>query len=135
VSNLKTVQGIYENFGRGDVPAILEELRDDVRWDVFDPPTTSVDGIAYLVPRTGKAGVAEFFAAVAGLEIHGFEVANLLEGGNQVVAIIHVDVTITATGKRLQDYELHVWTFDDDGKVAELRHVIDTAKHAAANRA
>ena len=85
MSNLKTVQGIYESFGRGDVPAILDELRDDVRWDVFDPPTTSVDGVAYLVPRTDKAGVGEFFASVAGLEIHRFEVENLLEGGNQVV--------------------------------------------------
>jgi ketosteroid isomerase-like protein len=134
VSNLKTVQTIYESFGRGDVPAILDQLADDVRWDVWDPPTTSVDGVSYLVPRTDKQGVGEFFASLAGLDIHSFEVRNLLEGGDQVVAIIEIDLTVRATGSRFQDYELHVWTFDDTGKVVELRHVIDTAKHAAASR-
>jgi ketosteroid isomerase-like protein len=38
MGNLETVQKVYEAFGRGDVPAILDELADDVRWDVWDPP-------------------------------------------------------------------------------------------------
>jgi uncharacterized protein len=31
--NLKTVQAMYEAFGRGDVPSILERLDDDVVWE------------------------------------------------------------------------------------------------------
>ena len=30
--NMKTVQGIYEAFGRGDVEHILDQLTDDVDW-------------------------------------------------------------------------------------------------------
>jgi hypothetical protein len=29
MSNLATVQGIYEAFGRGDIPAILDAVADD----------------------------------------------------------------------------------------------------------
>ena len=30
--NVKTVQSIYEAFGRGDLPAILDAVTDDVDW-------------------------------------------------------------------------------------------------------
>ena len=35
-------------------------------------------------------------------------------------------------GGSFRDEELHLWTFDDDGKVSRLRHYVDTAKHTAA---
>ena len=36
VSNAATVQGIYEAFGKGDVPAILDVLADDVEWEAWE---------------------------------------------------------------------------------------------------
>jgi hypothetical protein len=30
-------------------------------------------------------------------------------------------------------YGLHLWTFDDQGKVVRMRHYIDTAQHLAAH--
>jgi ketosteroid isomerase-like protein len=36
VSNLGTVQGIYESFVKGDVPAILDVLADDVEWEAWE---------------------------------------------------------------------------------------------------
>jgi ketosteroid isomerase-like protein len=33
VSNVDTVQAIYEAFGRGDVASILDHHADDVEWD------------------------------------------------------------------------------------------------------
>ena len=39
MSNIETVKSIYEAFGRGDVPAILDKLADDVDWD-YDQTTT-----------------------------------------------------------------------------------------------
>jgi ketosteroid isomerase-like protein len=35
VSNLATVQSIYEAFGKGDIPAILEVLADDIEWEAW----------------------------------------------------------------------------------------------------
>lgn len=37
-------------------------------------------------------------------------------------------------GGRFADEELHLWTFNDAGKVTRLRHHCDTAKHIAASR-
>jgi uncharacterized protein len=35
-------------------------------------------------------------------------------------------------GGHYRDEEIHLWTFDDAGKVVRLRHYVDTAKHIAA---
>jgi ketosteroid isomerase-like protein len=35
VSNLATVQGIYEAFAKGDIPAILDVLAEDVEWEAW----------------------------------------------------------------------------------------------------
>jgi ketosteroid isomerase-like protein len=37
VDHPATVQEIYEAFGRGDVPAILDRLTDDIAWDLDAP--------------------------------------------------------------------------------------------------
>ena len=33
MGNAETVQGIYEAFGRGDIPAIMERMSETVEWD------------------------------------------------------------------------------------------------------
>jgi ketosteroid isomerase-like protein len=134
MSNIATVQSIYEAFGRGDIPAILEKLADDVEWEAWQTGNTAQEKeVPWMLPRRGREGAGEFFqAVVAELEFHGFEPQNLLEGGNQVAATIRLDVTAKATGERFQDEEIHLWTFDEAGKVSAFRHYLDTAKHTWA---
>jgi ketosteroid isomerase-like protein len=134
MSNIGTVQGMYEAFGRGDVPAILEQMADDVSWEAWEVENTAQEaGVPWVLPRSGREGVTEFFRDIAeGLEFHNFEPVNLLEGGNQVAATIRIDFTVKATGERRQDEEIHLWTFGPDGKVTGMRHYIDTAKHIKA---
>jgi uncharacterized protein len=134
MGNVETIEAIYEAFGRGDVPAILDQLSDDVRWDVWDQASPVQDEIFYIRPRTGKDGVDEFFASLADLEFHKFEVLNILSGGEHAVAVIDFDITVKPTGKRLRDLEIHLYAFGSDGKVTAFRHVFDTAKHAEAQR-
>jgi uncharacterized protein len=129
-----TVQAIYEDFGRGDVESILARLADDVEWDRWPHGNSAQQrGVPYLVERSDRAGVGEFFEAAAGLEFHRFEPRALIEDGDHVVALIDIDVTVRATGRRFQDDEIHLWTFGPDGHVTGLRHYIDTAKHAEAS--
>jgi ketosteroid isomerase-like protein len=131
MDQLQTVQQIYQAFGRGDVPAILEHFVDDIEWehDAMD------HGIPWLVPGRGKAHVLSFFEAIGrDLDISGFEVQSLLSGQNQVVAIVRIEATVRPTGKRFGDLELHLWTFDARGKVVKFRHVVDTHQHWAASR-
>jgi ketosteroid isomerase-like protein len=136
MDNVQTVRAIYEAFGAGDIPGIIERLAEDVAWDAWQPPSPVQEHIPYLAPRRGRAEVMEFFAqALDQLEFHEFTPTNLLEGGDQVIALIRVDLTVKASGARFQDLELHLWTFDADGTVTELRHVIDTYKHMTARPA
>jgi len=37
-------------------------------------------------------------------------------------------------GGRFADEEIHLWTFDESGRVVRLRHYLDTAKHIATSR-
>jgi ketosteroid isomerase-like protein len=131
MSNLATVQGIYEAFGRGDVAAILDVMADDVAWERWEDNRAQHAGVPALLARTGKDGVAEFFGVVGTMTITDFEVLNLMEGGDQVAATFVIEAEVPGGGQ-YRDEEIHLWTFDADGKVCALRHYCDTAKHIDA---
>ena len=124
MSNVETVQAIYEAFGRGDVPAILDRLAEDVEWDRDAPGY----GIPIYEPGTGREHAKRFFERLGELEINRFEPTNFLSGGNQVAVPINVEVKVKSTGKIVEALEIHLWTFGDDGKVSRFFHSID--RHA-----
>lgn len=128
--HLATVSTIYSAFGKGDVPAILAHVADDVRWEDFADNSAHKAGVPYLIKRTGKAGVGEFFKAVGAMKITEFQVLGLMAGGNKVVA--EIAISVETPGGLMRDEELHLWTFDAAGKVSNFRHYVDTAKHIAA---
>ena len=125
----QTVQDIYEAFGRGDIPAILERLAPDVEWESWEDNHATRGEVPYMVPRRGRDGVGEFFGEVAKIGVEDFEVLDLMASERQVVAEIRI---VTA---HFTDEELHLWTFGDDGLVSRFRHYNDTAKHIAVARA
>lgn len=43
-----------------------------------------------------------------------------------------IEADVPATRGHYRDEEMHLWTFDEQGKVIRLRHYADTAKHMAA---
>jgi ketosteroid isomerase-like protein len=133
-SNAGTVQRIYEAFGRGDVAEVLEQLADDVTWEHWETGNSAQDaGVPWLARRTGRAEVAAFFETLAReLEFHSFQPLALLEGEGTVAAVIRGDVTVRATGRRIRDDEVHLWTFDESGKVIAHPHFLDTGKHIGA---
>jgi ketosteroid isomerase-like protein len=51
VSNAETVQAIYEAFGRGDVPTMLEKLDDAVEWETTQPARLSSTTTLRIPPR------------------------------------------------------------------------------------
>lgn len=125
MSNVETVQAMYDAFGRGDVAAILDQLADDVEWDRDAPGY----GVPIYEPGTGKEHAERFFAAVArDLEFTRFEPTNFLSGGNQVAVPINVEVEVKQTGRIVEALEIHLWTFGEDGKVSRFFHCID--RHA-----
>lgn len=120
--NIATVQAVYEAFGRGDVPAILSRLDDDVVWEQDGESW----GIPWYEPRQGIAEIPGFFSALMnGLIIHKLEPRNILSGGNQVAVVMDLEAEVNGSGRRLQELEIHLWTFGEDGKVTRFAHVLD----------
>ena len=130
--NAPTVADIYAAFGRGDVPAILERLAPDVAWETWPDNFAQRGGVPYLVPRSGRDEVPGFFAELAAMTVLDFAVLDVIGDGRQVVAEVRASYALP-NGGRFADEELHLWTFDDSGRVARFRHYCDTAKHLAAS--
>lgn len=131
--NLKTAQAIYEAFGRGDVPAILDLLADDVRWEDWADNSAQKAGVAWMAPRRGRAAVGEFFGIVGTWNVTDVQVLSFMEGSNQVAVEFEIEVELP-NGGGYRDQEVHLLTFGADGKVVRFRHYTDTAKHIAAYR-
>jgi ketosteroid isomerase-like protein len=133
MSNLATVQSIYENFGKGDVPAILDTLADDVEWEAWTDNSAQNAGVPWMTPHKGKDGAAEFFGVAGQFEIVDLQILGMMEGGNQIAVEFVIEANLpTFGGGHFRDEEMHLWTFNDAGKVVRLRHYTDTAKQIAA---
>jgi uncharacterized protein len=130
-ANLATVSEIYAAFGRGDVPTILDTIAPDCHWESWANNRAQRQGVPTLQPRMGPAGVAEFFAVVGQLQVHNFQVLDIVAGERQVAVEFVIEFS-TPNGGRSRDEELHLWTFDDHQKIVRMRHYVDTAKHIAA---
>jgi uncharacterized protein len=125
--NIETVQMIYAAFGRGDVDSILAALADDVDWaSEAGSPVAPWHG-----RRTGKAEVAQFFAAVAEVtEVTEFAPVSFAANDTDVMAIVDFAFKVPATGKS-GSMQLHHWWRLSDGKVTLYRGSEDTALVAA----
>lgn len=136
MSNVESAQQMYEAFGRGDIPAILELLAEDVRWDHHPTGNTGQDeDVPYLRARSGREEVNQFFKDIdEDFEMHSFNPHSFLEGDGLVAAVIEFELTIKATGKRVRDEEIHLMEFGSDGKMTAFRHFLDTAKAIEAHR-
>ena len=126
MSNVQVVQDIYEAFGRGDVPAILDQLVDNVDWEYAY--RAAPNPVPWLEPRRGKEGVAAFFTSTQEhLVIHRFAVNSLAEAPGVIVALFDLEATVKRTGKDIVEQdEAHIWHFNEAGKVVRFRHCSDT---------
>lgn len=126
MNHTETVQQIYQAFSRGDVPAILNALAESIEWEHDGHDS----GIPWLKPGRVKAHVAAFFDTIKKqLQIRKFDVQSLVAAPNQIVAVIGLEAIVLPTQKPIRDLELHLWTFDLQGKVAKFRHFVDTHQH------
>ena len=130
--NAAVIGGMYEAFGRGDIPAIVDLMADDVRWEQWDVSHAGQDGgLPLREERSGKDGVLAFFGEVGRHTIHAFEVRDMMASDRQVTVDVRIDVELP-NGGRYEDEELHLYTLNDAGRIVRMRHYIDSAKHLAA---
>jgi ketosteroid isomerase-like protein len=126
--NLKTIQGVYEAFGRGDVQAVLSAVTDDVNWAA----ETSSTAAPWYGIRYGKDGVASFFEAFGStMEIQEFDPYAFAANDTEVHTVVHCRATSRATGKAI-NHNLHHYFRFENGKIAFYRGTEDTAQTEAA---
>lgn len=127
--NVQMVQGIYAAFGRGDIPAFLDALTDDVEWVVPGPSDLPFVGAFH-----GKQELQKWLGAVGqNLHFQAFEPRKFIAQGDEVVVLVHAEITLPRTNRDIVSSAAHVWTLRD-GKVARQQSYEDTAAVADAYR-
>jgi ketosteroid isomerase-like protein len=93
MSNVETMQQIYEAFRSGDIPEILERLAEDVRWEQWPTGNAAQDAdVPYMRLRRGREAVAGFFQDIQeDFELNSFNPHSFLEGDGGVAVLIEVD--------------------------------------------
>jgi ketosteroid isomerase-like protein len=121
-SNVDLIRGIYEAFGRGDVPAVLATLHPEVDWN-------ETEGFPYAGKYVGPDAVLNGVIMRLGTEWDPFRAPpdELLDAGDKVVALGWYSGTYKRTGKSFRARFAHVWTVRD-GKVVHFQQYADTAK-------
>ena len=82
-TNVAVLQQGYEAFGRGDIPAVLELLTEDVEWTMQGPSVISFAGTF-----RGREGIEEFFSLLdETVEFEQFEPRKFIGQGDTVVVL------------------------------------------------
>ena len=120
--SVETVRGLYEAFGRGDVPAALGLMSEDIEWH-------EADGMPYGGVYHGPQQVAEKVFGPITTDVEGFAVSpqQLIASGDTVVAVVRYTGTGKMSGKPLDLEVVHIWDVQD-GKLARFRQFIDTIR-------
>ncbi len=112
MTNTQIVQKLYENFGKRDVPAILDMLTDDVVFD--DNAALWIDGKPNIVPfagkYTGKSNIPGFFQKMGETtEITKFEPVKYFENGNHVIALVNLAGRFKTDGTSGENTWVMIW--------------------------
>lgn len=124
MSNRDLIQSLYDAFARGDAPAVLGILHDDVEWnEALGSPLA--DRNPYDSPQAVGEGV---FGRILS-SYDGFQATPhaLVADGDRVVALGTYTGTHTASGTALDAPFAHAWTVRD-GKVSAFQQYTDTAQ-------
>lgn len=126
--NVNTVRGMYEAFGRGDIPSVLAALDPEVEWWEAEN-FIYADRNPYVGPDAVLGGV---FARLGG-EWEGFAVApeGVLDAGEVVIGHGYYNGTYRKTGKQVRAQFAHFFSFRD-GKVVKFQQYTDTAQFRQA---
>lgn len=88
MTNTMLIQESYGFFKQGNIPALLENLSDDVVWISPGPK----DLIPWAGRYSGKKEVAGFFRVIdQEMEFLKFEPREFVEQGNRVIALGHME--------------------------------------------
>jgi len=103
MSNLNSVQGVYDAFAKGDIPAVLGFLSSDIDW-------TEAEGFPYGGTYIGPDAVLEGVFMRLGTEWEGFAAVpdEFIDAGDAIVVLGKYSGKYKATGKSFQANFAHI---------------------------
>ena len=119
---MQVVQGIYDAFRAGDVPAVLGRMHEQIQWNEANN-FPYADGNPYIGPEAVLNGVLA--RCIGEWDGFGVEIDELLDAGDTIVALGHYAGTYKATGKPQRTQLVHVWRVSD-GKATRFQQYADT---------
>jgi hypothetical protein len=126
-SSIEVTQQLFAAFGRGDVPAILDLLDEEIVIEFYGP-----SAIPYAGTWRGRGEARRFFETVlASVDIHQFDPEEFLADADKVVVTGHLRLTARSTGGEIVSDFVHVITVRN-GKWLRFRDFMNTAAAAAA---
>lgn len=129
--NVAVIDGLYQAFAKGDIPAALEPMAPDIVWNEAEG-FPYADNNPYIGPDAVLNGVFARIGAewaywnLKDIQLH--EMSN-----NQVLATLRYDAKHKATGKTLDAQTAHLWTLED-GKIVAFQQYTDTNQAVEATR-
>lgn len=116
----------YDAGGRGDIPAILDRVTEDVGWSA----EAASQAAPWHGPRAGQAGVASFFSDLANsIEITEFSPHSFATSENDAHLLVRPSFRSITTGRQASMTMHHYWRVRG-GKVEYFRGSEDTEQTA-----
>jgi uncharacterized protein len=127
MTNTEIVKGMYEAFGRGDIPALLNSLSEDADWTCPGPAVIPTAG-----RFKGRQEIAKFFETVAATtDFDPLVIDKFVEQGDTVVAIGSYSGRTKPMNKAFRSKWVMIFTLSG-GKVIRFDEHFDTAALAEA---
>ena len=127
--NIAVVQQAYTNFKSGNINALIDQMTDDVVWQLPEIKNVPLAG-----KRTGRDGVADFFATLArDQDVLEFEPRKFVAQNDTVVSLGYYEWHVKETGRDFESDFVHIFTIRD-GKMQKFELFFDTNAAAEAYR-
>ncbi len=125
MDNVTFMKGLYDAFGRGDMPVVLGAMSPGIEWHQAESHPYRPSGEPWVGP---DAILNNLFMKLGG-EWDGFSVhpKAFYGAGDTVIVELRYGGTYKATGKSMDTQVCHIWDVKD-GKVTRFQQYMDTAK-------
>jgi ketosteroid isomerase-like protein len=126
--NVEIVRGLYEAFGKGDIPGVLGKFDKEIVWNEAEN-FLYADRNPYVGPQAVLEGV--FMRIVSEWDDFAVNPESILDAGDQVVALGTYTGTSKKTGKSVKAQMAHIWNIAN-GKAVKFQQYTDTKQFADA---
>jgi len=129
MSNVDVITGVYEAFGRGDVPTVLGAMDPQIHWYEAEGNPFMPSGEPWIGP---DAVLNELFVKLGDV-FEGFAVHphTYHDAGDVVVVEARYKGKSNQNGMELDTQVCHLWTLAD-GKITKFQQYVNTAELQAA---